>query len=256
VARGKGSNQTSLKHRDGFDLFRKLSIGNLVDLFDKVFPQREVKQVSQQMLLMRCPSPGHTDVHPSCYVDARKGLIQCRSCKYTSLNLLQVFQDCSGWSYSEALKQIQAITGVRVVPEKVQAAYEDLDLHREALRLIAWAVNTHLIRMVAPPEGDTAYDPLAQHAAAGALDWLFTRRGHKKDLITPPAPEPVPEPKTLVEVFAEKRPGFTKNGDYVCDECSAMDDRSDYEVVAPGTGYHCGRCGQPFTAPPVVVEPE
>jgi len=183
VARGKGSNQTSLKHRDGFDLFRKLSIGNLVDLFDKVFPQREVKQVSQQMLLMRCPSPGHTDVHPSCYVDARKGLIQCRSCKYTSLNLLQVFQDCSGWSYSEALKQIQAITGVRVVPEKVQAAYEDLDLHREALRLIAWAVNTHLIRMVAPPEGDTAYDPLAQHAAAGALDWLFTRRGHKKDLV-------------------------------------------------------------------------
>lgn len=77
-----------------------------------------------------------------------------------------------------------------------------------------------------------------------------------EDLITPPAPEPVPEPKTLVEVFAEKRPGFTKNGDYVCDECSAMDDRSDYEVVAPGTGYHCGRCGQPFTAPPVVVEPE
>lgn len=71
-----------------------------------------------------------------------------------------------------------------------------------------------------------------------------------EELITPPAPTPAPEPKTLVEVFADQRSGFMKNGDFVCDECSAMDDRSDYTIVAAGERYRCGRCDLPFVAPP------
>ena len=181
MARGKGN--LSLKHRDVFELFRRLPAGRLIELIEKAFPASEIKQLTPQTFRMRCPTPGHPDVHPSCTIDLRKGVVACQTCKYMSMNLLQMFQDCLGWSYAEGLKKIQEFTGARLVPEKRMAEFEELDLHREALRLIAWSVNAHLIRMVSPPEGNTAYDPIAQHTSANTLAWIFERRGHKKDTV-------------------------------------------------------------------------
>lgn len=184
MARGKGSNTTSVRHSDAIELMRRLDMGRLRQLITQTFPATKVTQVSTQILQMNCLTPGHPDVHPSFYIDLKRGRAFCKSpaCGYSTRNLLQLLQDCRGWSYAEGLAQVQAITGTRLVSEKLDAAYEDLDQHRTAMSTLAWAVNTFLVGMIAPPDGDAAYDPIAQHAASGALAWLFEHRGHKKDL--------------------------------------------------------------------------
>ena len=184
MARGKGSNTTSVRHSDAVELMRRLDIGRLRQLINQAFPATKIQQVSAQTLLMNCLTPGHPDVHPSFYIDLKRGRAFCKSpaCGYSTRNLLQLLQDCRGWSYAEGLSQVQAITGARLVSEKLDAAYEDLDQHRTAVGTVAWAVNAFLVGMIAPPDNDPAYDPIARHAAGTALSWLFEHRGHRKDL--------------------------------------------------------------------------
>ena len=182
MARGKGSN--TVRHSDAIELLKRLDVSRLRQLIAQTFPETKIVQVSPQTLKMNCLTPGHPDVHPSFHIDLRRGRAFCKSpaCGYYTRNLLQLLQDCKGWSYVESLTQVQAITGVRLVSERLDAAYEDLDQHRTAVATVAWAVNAFLVGMIAPPADDPAYDALAQIAAAPTLDWLFQHRGHKKDL--------------------------------------------------------------------------
>lgn len=187
MARGKGSNSTPLRQSDAIELIRRMDTGRMRLFLEQAFPESQVRQVSGQLLLMRCPTPGHEDKNPSCFVDMKRGRVQCKSCFYTTRNILQMLQDCLGWSYAEGLSQIHVITGIRPTSEKTGAAYEALDQHREALRLMAKAFNLYLVKMISPPEADkddsTAYDAVAQQAARPAMEWLFEHRKHSKDMV-------------------------------------------------------------------------
>ena len=188
MARGKGSNTTPLRQSDAIELIKRMDTGRMRLFLEQAFPDSQVRAVSAKTLLMRCPTPSHPDHNPSCYVDLLRGRVQCKSCNYTTRNLLQLLQDCLGWSYAEGLARIHSITGFRPVTEKQGTAYEALDQHREALRVMAWAVNDYLVKMISPPEADrwdhTAYDALAQQIARPAMEWIFKQRGHSPDMVS------------------------------------------------------------------------
>lgn len=194
---------------------RRLDVGRMKQLIAQAFPATKVKQVSSKLLLMNCLTPGHPDATPSFYVDLLRGHAYCKSpaCCYSTRNLLQLLQDCRGWSYAEGLSQVQAITGVRLVSEKLNAQYDDLDQHRTALKEIAKAANAFLIGMLAPPEGDATYDPIAQVSAAPAITWLFDRRQHKKEYV-PYLPYGLWPPANTLLAMCEKSLGDTAAEEY------------------------------------------
>lgn len=184
MARGKGSTPQGPSHREAVELFKRVDLASLALFIERVLPGSEPKYDSAQTLRMHCLLPGHPDAHPSMVLDHRRGFVQCRVCRYRTRNLLQLFQDSRlGWGYGQTLRELQAATSARLVPERLEAQYEDLDQHRDALRAIAWATNHHLVALLSPPPGDVNYNELARLAAAPTLQWLFEERGHKRELV-------------------------------------------------------------------------
>lgn len=170
-------------HKDAVELLRRFDVGRLRKFLDQVFPTAEARQIGASLLELRCQTGRHADVHPSMHIDVRRGYVECKPCGYATRDILRFLQDCRGWSYADGLRELQAATGIRVVGDKLAAAFEALDVHRLAVTQIAWAVNAYLCRMLSPPEGDSNYDKVAQHAASPSLSWLFEQRGRRKDLV-------------------------------------------------------------------------
>ena len=186
MARGKGSTSTTptLSHREAVDLFKRVDIAALARFVERVLPGSDPRYATAQSLRMHCVLHGHPDIHPSFVVDFRRGLAQCRPCQYRTRNLLQLFQDSRlGWGYGQTLRELQAATGARLVPERLEAQYEKLDQHRDAVRLVAWAVNHYLVNLLSPPPNDPTYNALARKTAEPTLHWLFEARGHKRELV-------------------------------------------------------------------------
>jgi len=184
MARGKGSTSTpTLSHREAVELFKRVEIQTLAQFIARVLPDSEPKFETAQSLRMHCLLHGHPDVHPSFVVDFRRGVARCRPCGYQTRNILQLFQDSRlGWGYGQTLRELQAATSTRLVPERLEAAYEDLDQHRDAVRAIAWAVNQYLVNLLSLPVGDPTYNELARLSAEPTLRWLFEDRGHRREL--------------------------------------------------------------------------
>lgn len=202
--RGKGSTASPLRHSDANELLKRIEISALKTFMARAFPKATVKQISPVSFRMNCVTPGHADDHPSFVVDVRRGRAYCEVCKYTTRNLLQLLQDGLGWPFAYSLQQIQKVTGERLVPERLEAQYEDLDVHREALRAVAWVANRHMINLTAPPDGDEHYAALDVHAGTPALDWLFKHRQHDLGLAGS-LPYGVWPPLHQLHAMAEKR---------------------------------------------------
>lgn len=186
MARGKsGSNSTPrISTREANELIKRVPLSALSAFIAKQIPESEPKFATPTTLRMHCLLPGHPDVHPSFIVDQQQGVARCKPCGYRSRNILQVLQDSkAALGYGESLRALQATTGERLVPERLESQYEALDQHHEAVRAIAWAVNTYLVNMLAPPEGDDDYNELARLTAQPTLDWLFSQRGHDPGLV-------------------------------------------------------------------------
>lgn len=213
MARGKGSNQPALRHRDTVELLRRLDVGRLKLLMEQVFPESHPTQVGSASLRMRCPTPSHPDFNPSFTIDIRRGLASCGSCRYATRNLLQLLQDCKGWSFAEGLTQVTSITGVRLVSDKQTAKYEETDQHREALRIIAWVISRFLQELLNPTPESLIADTIVRHTAQPTLNWLFTTRALDAGS-SPYLPYGVwPAQSTLLKM-AEERLAFVADEQY------------------------------------------
>ncbi len=214
MSRGKGASTPSLSNRDAVELFRRVDISQLGHVFRRYLPDSDPQQKGAQRLRMHCVLPGHPDHHPSFEVDFRTGVASCNVCHYRTRNLLQLFQDSKlGWGYAQSLKELQAVTGVRLVPEKLEAQYDRLDIHREALKAIAWATNKHLIDLAHPREG--AGEKGAELTALlgqASIDWLFEQRGHKRDLIHTMPYGVWPTPVTLLSLCEQRLLSLASQG--------------------------------------------
>lgn len=216
MARGKGSTSPqALSHREATELFKRVDVHSLSHFIQRVLPESDPKFTAAQTLRMHCLLPGHPDVHPSFAIDMRRGIAQCRPCQYRTRNLLQLFQDSRlAWGYGQTLRELQATTGTRLVPERLEAQYEALDQHRDAVRLIAWVTNTYLVNMINPPEGDPAYNALARSTADLTLNWLFEVREHKRELVAGMPYGLWPPHATMLEM-AEARLLELSSADYI-----------------------------------------
>lgn len=183
MARDKAaSGVPQIKTQDANAILRRLDVQQVLRLFTDIFPAAYPKRVGAHGVRMHCQTGRHPDKHPSFHIDMQTGLIECRPCGYRTRNLLQVFQDCLGWSYSEGLSQIQVHLNVRLLSERVERVFRDLDVHRDAIRLMAWAVNRYLQEMCAAPDSSEYATPLLQTAAAASCWWLFEHRQLDKGL--------------------------------------------------------------------------
>ena len=231
MTRGKGSTASPLRHSDANELLKRIEIASLKEFMARAFPKATVKQITPVSFRMNCVTPGHVDDHPSFVIDVRRGRAYCEVCKYTTRNLLQLLQDGLGWPFAYTLQQIQKVTGARLIPERLEAQYEDLDLHREALRAIAWVANRHMVNLMEPPEGDPHYAPIDVHAGTPALDWLFKHRQHDKDT-APLLPYGVWPPLHQLYAMVEKRMGDVADLEYRRDKTTRFTPERREKILA------------------------
>jgi hypothetical protein len=172
-----------LSYAHGNNLFERLDVTRLQLLLETLFPETRIQRKGASTLLMNCLTPGHPDVHPSFYINVGKNEARCASCRYYTRNLLQLLQDCKGYSYADAVAKISEVTNFRVVATKLSKDLEDLDNYQQMLRYAFRVCNQHLVNCLAPPEGDEEYNPALLSVAQRALDWLFGERGHKPEFV-------------------------------------------------------------------------
>ncbi len=164
----------------GNKLFERLGVSQTRLLMEKAFPNAKIVPQGSAKFLMNCPTPGHPDANPSFLVDCQQGYAKCKAsgCGYFTRNVLQLLQDCKGWTFKEGVSQVQAITGLRIATEKVEKELDELDIHQQAYRLLFKVCNDHLRKCVTPPPGDEEYSAIRLRAVQPTLDWLFKTRGH------------------------------------------------------------------------------
>ncbi len=214
MARDKAAASTSqVKIQEATGLLRRLDASQVLRLFAEVFPNANPKRIGSHIVRMHCQTGRHPDKHPSFNVDVQNGTVQCLPCGYRTRNLLQVFQDCRGWGYAESLTQLQSILNVRLVAERVERALRDLDVHRDTVRLIAWATNTYLQAMYAPVDSTPYATPLLQKAAEQSISWLFTHRKMDPTYV-PQLPYGLWPPKDTLQELVEERLEYVANEHY------------------------------------------
>lgn len=181
IVRKKGNKDARINYTHGNKLFERLDITRLRMLIDKVFPDAAAAQRGTSGLLMRCLTPTHEDKHPSFFISTSHNYARCYSCGYYTKNLLQMLQDTKGWSFKDAVQQIQGLVGFRVVTEKVEKDLEELDNHQAAYRVLFEVCNQHLTNCISPPTDSMDYVPAFLRVVQPTLDWLFVERGHNQD---------------------------------------------------------------------------
>lgn len=165
-------------------LFERLKARNLQIALQKIFPTKRVEQRGSGTLLMNCVSPSHPDKTPSFYIHTASNLAYCKSCHFRTRSLLELLAVGAGYSYSEALNQIQAATGVKLANDKLAQQLEEQDVHQVATKLFGAACNEFLRKLITygrdgapvPGEDEAVYSPALLHSAEPVLTWLFDKR--------------------------------------------------------------------------------
>lgn len=170
-----------VNHSQGVRLLERLDAAKLELLAHRLWPQNRVHRRSGTAIRMNCPLPTHGETTPSFDIDAGEHIIKCYGCNYVTRNLLQFLSDTKGWSFRESISQIHSITGVRLVPDRVEKSLEALDVHQQALITIYEVANGYMTaclarREQADTEGD--FTEAAMRAVEPALRWLFDERKH------------------------------------------------------------------------------
>jgi len=165
-------------------LFERLKAQKLKAVLERVFPTKRIESRGAGVVLMNCVYPEHADHDPSMYIYTTANLAICRSCGFRTRSLLELLAVGAGYSYSEALSQIQAYTGTKLVPDKLAKQLESQDVYQTATKLFGAVCNDFLQRVsiyaldgAEVPYGEYVIFPTTLlHAIKPVLDWLFTKR--------------------------------------------------------------------------------
>lgn len=205
----QGAIKFSLK--DGYKVLQKLDVTRLKALITRLFPAAQQIPHGPHAIRINCivtPVTGHIDNDPSMIVNVQRGYVQCKACNYYNRNILQVLQDAKGLSYRDAMSELVAITGVRIVSEKVEAELEAYEVHTLAMQALLWACAQYGTKLWSPPSEGTDdakdYDAIAVHAAGPVLDWMFRHRAHKPEYMGQ-LPYGIMPPKHVVERYVGER---------------------------------------------------